>query len=87
MSSDPKDLGEVRDLVNKAPKIKVGDLVYLLGVSPDHEIGYVLLSVDKVMTLDFEGTVLGDMNTLKPATANYRARPARWAVVQTTGVN
>lgn len=85
--ADPQDLGEVRELVRKAPKIKAGDLVYLLGVSPEHEIGYVLIHVDKVSTLDFDGTILGDMHNLKPGTSNYRARPARWAVIQTTGVN
>jgi hypothetical protein len=83
----PGDLGDVRELVLKSVDIHNGDLVYLLGVSPEHELGYVLIRATSVRLLEFDGDILGDMKSLQPLEGGLRTRPARWAVVQTTGVH
>jgi len=88
MSGQPSDLGEIRDLVKRSPSILVGDLVYLAGVNQESDLGHVLIEVTDLHTLDFEGVVLGDMDSLKKPNTQYtKVRPARWAILQTTGVN
>lgn len=82
---EPKDLGDVRELVRKAPAFENHDLVYIVGVTQDHELGHILLRVTHKGVVEFTGNMLGDMTHL-PAEQKAVTLPP-WAVLQRTGVN